>query len=505
MSEFRLTGYQKRVCAMPEDVSLLLAGGKGGSKSWAAAILALRHVEKYGRAARALVIRKGLKELRELAGAFQEVFHLAYGSAARFNQQQNLFTLPNGARLELDQVERLQDQRKFAGRSITMLIVDEVGAYIDPQIVEGLRINLRGAAEIPLRVVWTANPGSCGSGWLFQRFISKGKPWTPFIEEKSGSEWIVSPSTYRDNEFINQDDYRRELIAGTVGDPDLRKAYLDGVWSLNFGAAFAGCLDESRVMVEPEVWTPEVLHKIMAPPPEKPHRRADLEDSARTVNAAFAELPPLEMPDVMPEGWRPGFQLCLGMDYGSAAPSVCYVLARSRGCQGPDGRWYPPNSVIALDEWSHHRPDRLDEGTGISVPVQAAEVLEMARRWKCKPRGALDDACFARHRGQDSQTIADEFREAGIRFSPARKGSRAAGWSLMRTMLSHAGEREKPGLYVSRNCRFFWLTAPFIERDPHDREDIDTRGNDHGLDALRYSILWQPPPAPREQKIPNWF
>ena len=58
-------------------------------------------------------------------------------------------------------------------------------------------------------------------------------------------------------------------------------------------------------------------------------------------------------------------------------------------------------------------------------------------------------------------------------------------------MLQAAGEPDRPGLYVSRACRFWWDTVPTLPRDPRKPDDVDTRAIDHCADAARYGLLRQ--------------
>jgi hypothetical protein len=54
----------------------------------------------------------------------------------------------------------------------------------------------------------------------------------------------------------------------------------------------------------------------------------------------------------------------------------------------------------------------------------------------------------------------------------------------MRDMLSNAGKPDKPGLYISRACSYFWSTVPYLARDQKRIEDVDSSGPDHAADAL---------------------
>jgi hypothetical protein len=105
-----------------------------------------------------------------------------------------------------------------------------------------------------------------------------------------------------------------------------------------------------------------------------------------------------------------------------------------------------------------------------------------------RPYGVADDAIFS-HTGSSAGSIADEFRKSGVTFVPARKAGRIGGWNTLRRLMGDAGKPDKPGLYVSRGCEYFWQTVPFLGRDPRRVEDLDSRGPDHAADALRYACL----------------
>jgi hypothetical protein len=61
-------------------------------------------------------------------------------------------------------------------------------------------------------------------------------------------------------------------------------------------------------------------------------------------------------------------------------------------------------------------------------------------------------------------------------------------WQRLRRLLADCGKPDRPGLYVSRACRYWWLTAPYAGRDMKRPEDVDSSGADHGLDAMRYGV-----------------
>ena len=61
----------------------------------------------------------------------------------------------------------------------------------------------------------------------------------------------------------------------------------------------------------------------------------------------------------------------------------------------------------------------------------------------------------------------------------------------MRRLLADAGKPDRPGLFISRNCSYFWETVPYLGRDIKRVEDVDSAGPDHAADAVRYGVLRQ--------------
>ncbi len=99
----------------------------------------------------------------------RELFGLIYGTAARYNGGEHVWKLPNGGYIELGQLETHGDYAKYQGRSFTLLMVDEAGQYAQPDLLDLMRSNLRGAKDIPIRMVMAANPGGPGHHWIAKR------------------------------------------------------------------------------------------------------------------------------------------------------------------------------------------------------------------------------------------------------------------------------------------------------------------------------------------------
>lgn len=440
-----LNEFQHRALSAPETADLFLGGGRGGGKSYALALLALRHVEQYKEKARILYIRRTYKGLGDFELLTRELFSMVYGTAARYNGTEHVWRFPNGSYLEFGQLETHADYSKYQGRSFTLLMVDEAGQFPSPDLLDLLRSNLRGPRDIPIRMVIAANPGGAGHFWIAKRYVFAGAPWQPVYEPKSKREWIYAPSTFTGNQFIDREQYRDQLTSSCPDDPELLRAWLEGDWAVNRGAYFASVLDESRNAVDP-----------------------------------FHELPTY---------YGKPWETYLAHDFGSSAPSVTYLVAKSPGTTH-EGVFYPRDSLILIDELATAKKDRLNEGLGWTVPILSEEILVMCKHWGVKAQGVADDAIFART-GSGAGSIADEFMRAGVRFLPAKKADRLTGWNIMRRLLSDAGKPDSPGLYISRGCEYFWSTVPYLGRDQKRVEDVDSSGADHAADAVRYGCLNQ--------------
>ena len=315
---------------------------------------------------------------------------------------------------------------------------------------------------MPVRFVLIANPAGVGHAWLVRRHAMR-TPWKPYVDEATGFDFVTISSVYKDNEFIDRDRYKKNLMASCATDPELGKAWLTGDWSVLRGAYFSRVLEESRVMFEP--W-PYIFEEVK---PSINYR------GYRTT----------------PSAYQSRWGAFLTHDFGVAPPSITYLCVRSTGEPAPDGKVYPRNSILLLDEVSITHPDDLNVGLVLPIQDQAERILEMCSRWKVIPRGYADDAIFSRT-GSQSGSIAQEFSNAGVHFAKAHKGSRVAGWQKMRRLLANAGRPDMEGLYVSRLCTTWWQTVPNLPRDPRHPEDVDSTAADHAADACRYALVGEP-------------
>lgn len=434
--------FQQRVLALPEHWNLLLAGGRGGSKSVCSQFLMIRHAMKYRERAKILYVRESWESIKQFEDELAQLIQKVFGKEVGHHSTNHMFTWHHGATIQLSQLEDEKDYSKFQGKNYSMLVVDEYGARRDTKYVWLLASNMRAPRGIPTQIILLANPGGQQHGHLHYDFIAQGPAWQPF--DKAGEPWIHAPSTWRDNPHIDQAAYVRKLRQACGNDEELFKAWDSGDWNIARGAYFAGALDEKVHMLS--IPQEESDPRIIAP----------------------------ECPYPLTREWQP----FIAQDWGSGAPCITTVFGESPGVPG-----FPKGSLIAVDELALHEVNDLNVGLNWSPDKLAEGVKDLCKPWRVFPSGVGDDAYGL------EDTLLNTLRKLGIYLRRPKK-ERVAGWQLMRNMLVSVKNRDGgPGLWISARCQYFWRTVPFLSRDPKRPEDILTKNvPDHSGDCIRYGI-----------------
>lgn len=429
----RPTPFQATVLSIPEDHFIFLGGGRGGGKSFALQLLILRHCDQYRSRARVLVTRRRLKSLLQFAEELRGLMRSAYGSGVSYNQNDNVFRLPSGATIALTHCESssaLQDT--VQGMTFSLIVVDEAGEGPELPVIDSLALTLR-ASGLPLRMILAGNPGGANHSALAERYVTGRAAWAPF--EFADQKWVYAPSTVDDNPHL-PDAYKRNFSILKHTDPALYKAHRHGDWSAIVGDYFGGVWQHSKAVFD--------HHEV---PPEM-----------------FGSLK-------------------LSIDWGSAAPCASVLGGQlAYDVRLRDDRVMPKGSWVIYDEHFECDPNNINRGTGKTPGQIAPSLQKVCARSGVRARGVIDSAAEARTAGWAESSIADLFREAGVRVSPARKGARVPRFELLKELMANNE------FFVASRCRFWLATVPALPRDQRIPEDVDSSANDHLLDATSYLI-----------------
>lgn len=431
--ETRPTPYQTQVLCIPEDHFVFLGGGRGGGKSMALQFLILRHCDQYKGRAKILVTRRRLKSLLQFADEMRALFRSAYGKEVAFNQNDAMFRLPNGATIQLTHVESSSALSDVAqGMSYSMIAVDEAGEGPAMEVIDQLGLSLR-SKDAPLRLVLAGNPGGSQHSALAERYVTGRDPWVPF--DFGGNTWVYAPSTVDDNPHL-PDAYKKNFEVLRHTDPALYRAMRLGDWSALVGDFFQGIWSADKMVVD--------------------HHDVPLD--------CFASLK-------------------LSIDWGSAAPCATVLVGQlAYAVRLPDDRVMPRGAWVVFDEHAEVSANNIARGTGRTPGQIAPSLHAMAARSGVRARGVIDSAAEARQMGKAESSIADLFREAGVRVSPARKGARVPRFEHLKQLMVN-GE-----FFVASRCRIWLATVPTLPRDSRIPDDCDSSANDHMLDATSYGI-----------------
>lgn len=442
-------GPQTALLACPV-FEVFFGGARGGGKTdgvlgeWAV------HANKYGPNAIGLMVRRTRVELSETFERAKAIF-LPLG--ATFTTVPMRCVMPGGARLTFAYLERDADAEGYQGHSYTRVYVEEAGNFPSPAPILKLFATLRSGAGVPCRIRLTGNPGGPGHQWVRSRYIDPAPlGWQVLRDEASGLERVYIPSRVGDNRHLG-DDYVARLKAS--GSPELVRAWLEGDWSVIAGAFF------------PEFAAPK--HVIPARP--------------------------------LPASW----QRFRAMDWGSARPfSVGWYAVSDGSVAG-----IPRGALVRYREWYGMQPGKPNTGLRLTAEevadgIKTREAGDVAGHML----GVADPAMFAEDGGP---SIAERMNRRGVLWRPAdnkRVPGHGAmgGWDQVRARLR--GDGEKPALLIFDTCRELIRTLPALQHDSGRPEDVDTEGEDHAADELRYACMsrpYTPPEVVIRPPVDRWM
>lgn len=428
---------------------ILYGGAAGGGKTEALIAEALRVVTAYGFAV--LILRRTVKELKQPTGIISRLLQRIPKSIARYNATDKVWTFPNGGTIQCGYISNDTDLQQYMGAEYGLICWDQVEHFTEYQFERmhhPLRVSDAHAGWARAKadgftpyMFATANPGGIGHVWVKSRFIDPAPPETVFDDPAwkpdpsfpldAPATRVFIPAKVTDNKYLARDPtYMRNLAS--LPDAD-RAALRDGNWDVFVGQMFKFKRDVH--VIEPE-----------------------------------------QMP--IPLG---GVQKVLGVDYGISNPFAALWVAV-----------FPDDLFVVYREL--YGPDHTAK--------EQAELIIAAERVGERREGRnaivnLDPACWAR--GKDSPTIvkgstappfgsiAYDYAKAGLPIKRANN-DRLTGVRLVQDALKIQKDGQ-PRLLIYSTCVNLIRTLPALIRDKDNVEDVNTDGEDHAYDALRYALM----------------
>ena len=440
---------QRLFQARGEDEALY-GGAAGGGKSEALVIEALRqvHIPYY----KGLILRKTYPQLGEIIDKSLNYYKRAF-PAAKYNAGTHTWTFPSGARVLFRSLQHPQDRVNFQGQAYDFIGFDELTQFTWEEYSYLFSRNRPNGPGTRIYTRATANPGGVGHGWVKTRFILPAPPmttiWEPVKvhypdghEETRMKSRIFVPSTVFDNEILlaNDQDYLTRLAS--LPDAD-RQALLYGDWD-----SFTG-----QVFTE---WRDDPAHY-------KDHRFTHVVE-----------------PFQVPADWA----IWCSLDWGYSRPFSVgwYAVDRDRrmvrireyyGCTGN------PNEGVKM------------EPAAVARKIREIEENDPNLRGRTIHRVG-DPAIW----GSDGTESIGALMERQRVFFERGDNARIDGKMQVHHRLAF-DEQGYPRLQVFNTCRHFIRTVPALVYSASDVEDVDTAGEDHIYDELRYVCMRNPiaPPA----------
>lgn len=454
-------GPQAQFLSSEADI-VVYGGAAGGGKSFGLLLDAVRDINVPGFGF--VIFRRDSPQITNQGGLWDTAQELYPDMGASPRRTDLSWVFRNGNRGRFAHLEYEDDKLKWQGAQVPYIGFDELSHFTESQFFYLLSRN-RTMCGVKPRVRATTNPDP---GWVksfLAPWLDKSYPWPAesaevryFVRVNGEVHWLPPGesehpqhgegksatfirSTIYDNKVLL--DKNPEYLLNLKSLPTVEQArLLHGDWDVFEGAFFTDWLEARHAPTDADI-------------------------------------------DV-----RPHWRYFGGYDWGYAKP-FAFVLCATDEAGG----------VIVVDE---------EYMAGLENREQADRVRACITRNGQKPSDvmvAADPSMWAKKRVGEGIGKADveDFWAAGLNFVQANN-NRQHGWSRVREWLHAEIVRDDyayPALQVFRRARNLIRTFPLAQYDKLRPEDMDTNGEDHALDALRYALMTRPRPSKGMDNVPE--
>lgn len=435
---------------------LFFGGAVGGGKSDFLLGDFGQDVPRYGPNWQGIVFRKSYPQLEELINRAAQLYPPWFCMKWKDMWMVGTKTIhwPNGATLKFRHLEDEDAWTEYQGHAYGWIGFDELPQWHSPKAYLELKTRLRnGAIPIPnKRIRGTGNPGGVGHGWIKKYFGIDRHPHGSVLlapETEGGMRRMFIRSRVQDNKILLANDPQYINRLKDLGSEVLVRQYLEGDWAVVAGAFFGEFSVNRHV------------------------------------------IPPFKIP----KDWTK-FR---SFDWGAAAPFSVGWYAVAGDDTVVNGVLIPRGALVKYREWYGAR-EQNKVMVGIKMPIEeiASGILAREEEDEVISMSVADPKLMSEDGGPSLAERASKvyrIKENGQKvyctFQKA-DNERKTGWDMVRMRLKGEVDTADPMLFFFTTCEDTIRTLPGLQHDKNKPEDVDTKGEDHCGDELRYSCMARP-------------
>lgn len=422
-------------------------GAAGGGKTDALLIAALMGVKNAGWTA--LIVRRNLVDM-EKGGGIIDRSKVLYRGRGHYDGNKRRWVFGNDRIIEFGHCKTQADLEKYYSSQYTFIGVEQGEQFTEHMYTFFFSRVRTTNPDIRCQVRMTVNPVGVGKGWIKKRF------WIG--ERRANTLNEVTESVMLPDNTEHKFTYKRAFIPSTV---------FENPYIMKNDPQYVLRLSQMR---------PELVRAL---------RDGDWNVSEGTFFSEWSEGRHVCDSFEVPSHWKRS----ISFDWGYSDPTCVLWFAED-----------PATGIIYC-----YREKKVDHMIDVDVASLIANESEGEDIYAIYYPWDLD---FVNPQtGVSMRERMDEtWKQLGKRyFLKVANKDRMNGWSSVRHYLSLRPDG-LARMKVFRTCRYLIDSLPQQVTDPNKPEDLDTNGDDHAVDALRYFSVMNRRPIEKVkvEKVPQF-